>query len=442
MSEMDPENRTTDSRNSNLIDREKLYEMVWAEPVTTIAECLGVSGVAVGKWCKKLGVPRPGRGYWARKAVGQRVRQPPLPPPKKRQHRYVSPPRSERRTAPPPEDIPGLEHFECPIPAPDSSEDAHYLVIKTRQAIKGARSDEYGIIRPRAWKRLEVWVSEACVERAMRIMNALVVALENAGYEVGITVVNDGDGRRRGYETFAIIDGERVFFSLREKTCRTEREPTSKERARMERYSWERGPFYDYGATGRLSLRIEGDWYGERHRRTWSDGKRQRLEDRLYQFVRSLLLSAAVIKRRRREAEERGIREEQERIRREEEERRRLAEARRRHALENAAFGWGHAMRLRRFLEAAEEVVAADTDMTTESEDAFRTWLAWARRYADAVDPLFPTAGVAGRLAAVSEDSFPKTGVWDALKQIEYDVHGISRNLSSLDSRFRWGRGW
>ena len=442
MSDMDPETKAAILQQSNLFDREKLYEMVWAEPVTKVAERLGVSGVTVGKWCRKLGVPRPGRGYWARKAAGQRVRQPPLPPPKKGQDRYVSPPRSERRTAPSTEDIPGLERFECPIPVPDSLEIEHHLITKTRRAIKGARSDEYGIIRPRAWKRLEVWVSEACVERAMRIMNALVVALENAGYEVGITVVNDGDGRRRGYETFAIIDGERVFFSLREKTCRTEREPTSKERARMERYSWERGPFYDCGATGRLSLRIEGDWYGERHRRTWSDGKRQRLEDCLYQFVRSLLLSAAVIKRRRREAEERRIREEQERIRREEEERRRLEEARRRHALENAAFGWAHAARVRQFLDAVEEAVAADANMTAESETAFKTWLAWARRYADAVDPLFPTAGVADRLAAAPEDSFPKTGVRDALMQIEYDVHSISRDLSSLDSRFRWGRGW
>lgn len=158
--------------------------------------------------------------------------------------------------------------------------------------------------------------------------------------------------------------------------------------------------------------------------------------------MRSLLLSVTVIKRRRREEEERRIRAEQERIRSEEEERRRLEEARRRHALENAAFGWAHAMRVHQFLDAVEETVATGTNMTAGSEAAFKTWLAWARRYADAVDPLFPAAGVADRLAAVSEDSFPKTGVWDALKQIEYDVHGISRNLSSLDSRFRWGRGW
>ena len=66
----------------------------------------------------------------------------------------------------------------------------------------------------------------------------------------------------------------------------------------------------------------------------------------------------------------------------------------------------------------------------------------WARRFADAVDPLFPAAGVVDRLATVPEGSFPKTGVRGALKQIEYDVHSISRNLSSLDFRFRWGRGW
>lgn len=274
MSDMDPETRTANPRISNLIDREKLYEMVWAEPVTKVAERLGVSGVAVGKWCKKLGVPRPGRGYWARKAAGQRVRQAPLPPAKKGQDKYVSPPKAGSRMPAQPDDVPGLELFECPIPVADPLESEHRLITKTRRAIEGARTDEYGIIRPRAWKRLDVWVSEGCVERALRIMNALVVALENAAHEVGVTPMRDGEGRRSGYETFAIIDGESVFFSLREKTSRTERAPTAKEQARMKRDYWFRGPFYDFSTSGLLSLRIEGDWYGERHRRTWSDGKK------------------------------------------------------------------------------------------------------------------------------------------------------------------------
>ena len=57
--------------------------------------------------------------------------------------------------------------------------------------------------------------------------------------------------------------------------------------------------------------------------------------------------------------------------------------------------------------------------MTAESEVSFMAWLEWARRYADTINPAFPTAGAADRLAAGPEDNFQKIGVRDALKQNE-----------------------
>ena len=60
-----------------LISRDQLYDRVWAEPTTKVAERYGVTDVAVAKWCKKLNVPRPGRGYWARKNAGYRVMRTP-----------------------------------------------------------------------------------------------------------------------------------------------------------------------------------------------------------------------------------------------------------------------------------------------------------------------------------------------------------------------------
>lgn len=44
---------------------ESLNIMVWDRPVNQLARELGVSGVAVKKRCKKLGIPTPARGYWA-----------------------------------------------------------------------------------------------------------------------------------------------------------------------------------------------------------------------------------------------------------------------------------------------------------------------------------------------------------------------------------------
>ena len=64
-----------------IYEREKLYEEVWKEPVLVVANRYGVSGVALAKACRKLAVPLPPRGYWARVRAGRRAPpRPPLPP--------------------------------------------------------------------------------------------------------------------------------------------------------------------------------------------------------------------------------------------------------------------------------------------------------------------------------------------------------------------------
>ncbi len=61
-------------------DRDTLYEEVWAEPLIDVAERYGVSDVALGKTCRKLAVPLPGRGYWAKVKAGQNPKKTKLPP--------------------------------------------------------------------------------------------------------------------------------------------------------------------------------------------------------------------------------------------------------------------------------------------------------------------------------------------------------------------------
>ena len=60
-------------------DRAVLYEQVWAQPVQVVAKSYGISGVGLGKVCRKLHVPVPPRGYWARIRSGDRVGKPRLP---------------------------------------------------------------------------------------------------------------------------------------------------------------------------------------------------------------------------------------------------------------------------------------------------------------------------------------------------------------------------
>jgi len=66
-------------RLMNRYDRKKLYAEVWAKPVQEVAKSYDISGVALGKACRKLRIPTPPRGYWARIRAGQTVKIPPLP---------------------------------------------------------------------------------------------------------------------------------------------------------------------------------------------------------------------------------------------------------------------------------------------------------------------------------------------------------------------------
>lgn len=60
--------------------RTELYELVWSQPITTLSAEIGISNVALAKHCKKLSIPVPGRGYWARKAAGRPAERAALPP--------------------------------------------------------------------------------------------------------------------------------------------------------------------------------------------------------------------------------------------------------------------------------------------------------------------------------------------------------------------------
>jgi hypothetical protein len=60
-------------------ERDVLYAQVWEEPVRDVAKRYGVSGVALAKTCRRLSVPVPGRGYWAKKQAGNAPARPPLP---------------------------------------------------------------------------------------------------------------------------------------------------------------------------------------------------------------------------------------------------------------------------------------------------------------------------------------------------------------------------
>jgi hypothetical protein len=108
------------ARDEITFTRDELYEMVWKEPMSHIAKRHGISDVGLAKRCRRLKVPVPSRGYWAKIAAGKtnslRPVLPPAPPlvrtelRSRRAGRRSTHPQSDRR----PQERQGLATEERP----------------------------------------------------------------------------------------------------------------------------------------------------------------------------------------------------------------------------------------------------------------------------------------------------------------------------------------
>lgn len=71
--------RSTLPRQEAVFERDGLYQEVWNQPARKVALRYGISDVALRNICKKLGVPLPPLGYWAKREAGKSPRVTALP---------------------------------------------------------------------------------------------------------------------------------------------------------------------------------------------------------------------------------------------------------------------------------------------------------------------------------------------------------------------------
>src|SRR5512142_2859175 len=173
-------------------DREELYRKVWEKPLIKVAEEYGVSAVALGKTCRKLSVPVPGRGHWAKLAHGkQGAKKPVLPklddvPVIYRSSVAQKKPAGSDQNDPEFAAIDQLLSSGALNPPPiDPSARPHSLVRHTASLLRSrSRKDEHGILVPREDDGLDVKVSEATLERALQIMTQVCSVLERQEHKV------------------------------------------------------------------------------------------------------------------------------------------------------------------------------------------------------------------------------------------------------------------
>lgn len=256
-----------------------------------LAKKYKISDVGLKKVCAKMGIPVPPRGYWAKLAAGKSVRKTNLPalPQDKRGLAYIGP-RQEpfaaefRRLHP--------EQLEMErasagkkVVVPPRLTNPHPLIKARIAQAKNRRS------RKPPWNEVPIGfhasVSRAAFDRAMRIADTLVKALEAEGHTVSITP----EGKTR-----VTVFDEHVEVLIDEKVVSTPHEPTPGEIAKQKRDPWFAPPQKDYHCSGDLVIRL--DAFADNLRKSWGDGKTQRLEDMLDSVIVGIVAIADALRAR------------------------------------------------------------------------------------------------------------------------------------------------
>jgi hypothetical protein len=146
-------------------------------------------------------------------------------------------------------------------------------------------------------------------------------------------------------------------------------------------------PKWDYKLTGKLQFRVGNLPYSSGVRGTWSDGKCQRLENCIGDFIVGLRVAGAAIKKNRQETEERERRWEEERKQREEQRRKAEEHKRKAEFVTELMRNWEEAQCVRTFVKALTEC-AGRLELPEVEKLDIQQVVEWTTKYAEFLDPL------------------------------------------------------
>lgn len=392
------------------VSREELYQLVWSKPLSKLAAELGVSGAAIGDRCRRLGVPRPTQGYWAKLAVGHSIRVPPLPPSPEEQFQSAA----EK----PPSDV---------LKLPPKGRPLHSLAVELQRRISEVDLSYGGVVRLREPALPETVCSKLSAERIARSFHVILQGTEPIGLPFDKSRGKyDGGYFRRGTD--------RLYLSIEEVFGH-------------ERQGWPRGS-YVYGrepelvSSGRLKFTINPARYAIQNAKSWTEGDELPLERLLSKLVFAIRRHFVDTQRRRAEAAKKQAKwheewmrkqkeaAEQAAIRRRQEaetlhvERVLAVERGRRQNLFRAAEGWRRSLELREFVAACEaKWRAASGELTGEQ----KAWLQWAEAIAREVCPFgggYPDPEYDGQF---DKSAVPFGGPYPKLRSLDADTaKGVS----------------
>lgn len=331
------------------LSREQLYEKVWSVPLLKLAAEFQISSVALAKRCRKLNIPVPPRGYWAKIEAGKKVVRPPLPT-ETQPKPVLSEPQFHSVW---PRDVSGL----C-----DRAQQLLTTLQNEKPSYDGLQRTD-GVLFPR------IYVSKASAERAARAFHAILMTVEAVGVPF-----RKARGKY-GPAYFEHAHG-RLYVEIKEPLKQS-------------------GSYYPYNRppdapSGILGVYIGTETYGRGWSRSWTEdkdgGMRQivaKLGDAVNEFFEQARKKRAEDEEKARIERERWMKEEEERKKRDHQQALTDAKRIREQDLFRAAVWAGLHADVMKFLTECEAKWMRLGEMTADQ----RAWLEWAKATAEAWSP-------------------------------------------------------
>lgn len=152
--------------------------------MTQLAQSYGVSSSYLARVCKRLNIPRPGLGYWAKLAAGKKVKQRPLPKPQTGDELAWA--RAGELPVNKPVITPPTAIRTRPLGKNKVSK-VHRLIRDARPLFLKGRKTDNGYLKPRKWHLVDIVVSGPGLDRALEIMNAVFLLLERYEHRVRLS---------------------------------------------------------------------------------------------------------------------------------------------------------------------------------------------------------------------------------------------------------------
>lgn len=265
------------------ITREQLYERIWSEPATKVALAFGLSSVAVKKMCRRMNVPTPSRGYWARLAAGQKVTKVPLP------EKSADAPAMESQQIDVEANALRREAFQIGVPPPVSVDNdrlelpslridqLHPRACAFHDALMKGEADRNGIACLDSPEFPAARVTKSSAERVARSLHVIYSELEARGVELQPVKLS--------YDTHLGFEhGPDTVGMLIEEPIETIRRKPSLEDLRRPSREWN---LESMQATGllRISLRERINSWSVNSRFRRNEGPNRPIEVLLYEIV-------------------------------------------------------------------------------------------------------------------------------------------------------------